>query len=300
MRTELSRRQFLQETVALAAALPFGARGSFAGEKPSVAGLRVFVMGHSFHMFIAQPLSSLAAAGIRGHELVGRQSIGGSRVIQHWNLPDEKNLAKTALREGKVDVLTMSPNWIVPDEGIERFVELGLQHNPQLRVIVQESWMPWDGWLPEEKVPNNEARDTRSLDIVRAANARWKGQLEPQIRALNQKLGREVIHVAPVGDAVLKLRELILAGKAPGIAKQSELFTDQIGHGKPPVQALAAYCVFACIYRVSPVGLNDPQPGLDRLSPDLKLLLQRIAWETVTAHPMSGVTTTAARNRRSR
>jgi hypothetical protein len=31
------------------------------------------------------------------------------------------------------------------------------------------------------------------------------------------------------------------------------------------------------------------EPELDRLSPDLKPLLQRIAWETVTTHPLSGV-----------
>ena len=183
----------------------------------------------------------------------------------------------------------MSPNWDVPDEGIERFVKLGIEHNRKLRVLVQESWMPWDGWLPEEKVPNNEARDSRSLDGVKTANARWKGLLEPQIRALNEKLGREVIHVVPVGDAVLKLRDLIASGKAPGIAKQSELFTDQIGHAKSPVVALATYCFFACLYRASPIGLNDPQPELDKLSPALKPLLQRIAWKTVTTHPMSGV-----------
>jgi hypothetical protein len=241
-------------------------------------------------MFIAQPLSSLAAAaGIGGHELVGRQSIGGSRVIQHWNLPDEKNLAKAALREGKVDVLTMSPNWVVPDEGIERFVELGLKHNPKLRVVVQLSWMPGDSATLQEKVKTNEDRDTRPLGGVRAAHAQWKSQLEPQLRALNQKLGREVIHAAPAGDAVLKLRELIIAGKVPGIAKQSEIFTDAGGHGKAPVIALVSYCSFACIYRVSPVGLKDRQPELDKLSPDLKPLLQRIAWETVLAHPMSGV-----------
>lgn len=290
----LTRRQFLRRRALGLVAAPLFHRHLFAAEKPPVAGLRVFIMGHSFHMFIAQPLGALAAAaGIQGHELVGRQSIGGSRVIQHWNLPDEKNLAKAALREAKVDVLTMSPNWIVPDEGIERFVELGLQHNPKLRVVVQLSWMPGDAFDAKDKVKSNEERDTRPLDIPLAAHARWKGLLEPQLRALNQKLGRDVIHVAPAGDALLKLRALILAGKVPGITKQSELFTDAGGHGKMPVIALVTYCNFVCIYRISPVGLNDPQPELDKLTPDLKPLLQRVAWEAATAHPMSGVTATA-------
>src|SRR5947207_3156776 len=61
-------------------------------------GQRVFVTAHSFHIFIAQRLNPLVkAAGIEGHQLAGSQMIGGSRVIQHWNLPDDKNKAKTAL-----------------------------------------------------------------------------------------------------------------------------------------------------------------------------------------------------------
>ena len=35
--------------------------------------------------------------------LAGRQGIGGSRVIQHWELSDEKSTAKSALRGGQVD-----------------------------------------------------------------------------------------------------------------------------------------------------------------------------------------------------
>ena len=290
MNTILTRRQFLSRSaLGLCAATLLHPRLRAAEASP-VAGLRVFVMAHSFHIFVADRLQPLAAAaGIKDHQLVGKQMLGGSQVMQHWNLPDEKNLAKAALREGKVDVITMSPNWIVPDEGIERFVELGLEHNPKLRVVVQLSWMPGDGFLPEEKVKSNEERDSRPLDIPRAAHARWKSLLEPQLRALNAKIGRDVIHVAPAGDALLKLRELIVAAKVPGITKQSELFTDAGGHGKLPVIALVTYCNFACIYRTSPIGLNDPQPELDALSPDLKPLLQRIAWEAVTAHPMSGV-----------
>jgi hypothetical protein len=257
--------------------------------------LRVFVTAHSFHIFIADRLKPVAlAAGIQGHRLAGRQMLGGSRVLQHWNLSDARNEAKTALTESMVDVLTMSPHLTLPDEGIDHYVEMGLYHNPKLRVMVQESWIPWDGWDKEDRVPNNEARDGRSLDIVRASTANWRVTLEPQLSAINKKYGRDVACVVPVGDAVLKLRELIAEGKAPGLTKQTDLFTDHIGHGKLPIVVLATYCNFACIYRISPVGLNDAQPELDRISPELKPLLQRIAWEAVTAHPMSGVKTTAA------
>lgn len=252
-------------------------------------GQRVFVTAHSFHIFVAKGLAPMVeAAGIKGHT-IGAQSIGGSTVLQHWNLPDEKAVAKRALLAGQVDVLTMSPKWDFPDEGIDRYVEFGLKHNPKLRVLVQESWSGWDGWLPEERVKTNEERDTRGLDTVRASRDRLDAGLTAQLRALNAKHGRDVCFIVPVGDAVLALRELIAAGKAPGLSKQTDLFTDSIGHGKPPLLALTTYCNFAAIYRVSPVGLADKQPALEALNPELKPLLQRLAWEAVTKHPMSGV-----------
>src|SRR5262245_17754633 len=69
------------------------------------SGLRVFYTGHSFHMFVPPRVEELVkAAGIQGHKLVGRQGIGGSRVIQHWELADDKNTAKPALASGEVDV----------------------------------------------------------------------------------------------------------------------------------------------------------------------------------------------------
>ena len=79
---------------------------------------------------------------------------------------------------------------------------------------------------------------------------------------------------------------LVTEGKAPGITKQSELFRDTIGHGNAPILALTAYCNFACITGKSPVGLPA---GDDSLGEELNALLQKLAWETVTTYPHSGV-----------
>ena len=253
-------------------------------------GERVLVTAHSFHIFTAQRLAPLVqAAGIEGHKLVAAQMIGGSKVIQHWNLTDDKQKAKPLLTAAEVDVMTMSPHVYLPDEGIDRFVELGAKHNPKLRFLVQHSWTPWDGWEGNDKVAKNEDRDMRSLDQVRAANLKWRTTLETQINGLNKGLGRDAVCIVPVGDAVMKLRELIAAGKAPGLTKQTDLFTDPIGHGKEPILALTTYCNFACIYKISPVGLKDTNANLDKLSPELKPLLQQIAWDTVSNYPLSGV-----------
>lgn len=275
-----------------------------AAEDPSRAvpgdGLRVFVMGHSFHIFVADRLAPLAAAaGISGHELLRQQMIGGSSVRQHWELPDEKNAAKAALIAGNVDVLTMSPNWLVPDDAIPRFTDLGMEHNPEVRVLLQISWMGFDHWEPigdpklwnpARKIHHNEERDSRTLDGLRAANAAITAVIERQVADINRARGRDVICIVPVNDAVLRLRERVAAGDVPGIARQSELFTDPIGHGKAPVMALATYCNFACLYGRSPVGLDDGDRQLDGIHPKLRAVLQQLAWDVVTANPMSGVT----------
>ena len=284
----LTKPNNLMNPIRLFCALTLLCVSLFAADAPK--GERVLVTAHSFHIFTASRLAPLAlAAGIEGHKLVAAQMIGGSKVIQHWNLPEDKNKAKSILTAGEADLMTMSPHVYLPDEGIDRFVELGTKNNPKLRFLVQHSWTPWDGWEGNDKVAKNEDRDTRSLHQVRAANLKWRTTLEAQITALNKGFGRDAISIVPVGDAVMKLRELIAAGKAPGLTKQTDLFTDPIGHGKEPILALTTYCNFACIYKISPVGLKDTNANLDKLSPALRPLLQQIAWDTVSAYPLSGV-----------
>jgi hypothetical protein len=53
------------------------------------------------------------------------------------------------------------------------------------------------------------------------------------------------------------------------------------------LRALIAYCHFAVIYRRSPVGLTQPQTW--KLDDQLNRLLQELAWDAVTHHPLSGV-----------
>jgi hypothetical protein len=104
---------------------------------------------------------------------------------------------------------------------------------------------------------------------------------------LNKKFEKDVVFVVPIGQAVIALREKILDGKAPGLKKQSDLFTDDIGHARAHVMVLNAYCHYAVIYKRSPVGL--PVPATAKTDEKLNRLLQELAWEAVTKHPLSGV-----------
>ena len=258
--------------------------------RPAVKGRRVFVCGHSFHVFIARPLAELAkAAGIDGHVNAGVQFIGGSSVTRHWDVPDDKNRAKRAAASGKIDVLTLAHAWLNPDPAIEKFVDLAVRNNPNVRVVVQQSWCAWDGSAPPYRIKSNAERDSKTVEQLRAPLAELTLKLNGQVRAVNEKVGRPVLFVAPAGDAILLLREKVIAGEAPGVKKQSELFRDPLGHGGEAVQRLVTYVNFAVIYRRSPVGLKAfAKPGNETWN-RLNRLLQELAWQAVRAQPLSGL-----------
>ncbi|MFN5654410.1 MAG: hypothetical protein ACK47U_00830, partial [Verrucomicrobiota bacterium] len=97
--------------------LVFAAVGLTAQEA-SPKGLKVLSAGHSFHVWMPPLVAEMAqAAGIRGHEQLAISSIGGSKVIQHWELPPEKNKAKPVLVAGQAELFTMAPTFL-PDPGI--------------------------------------------------------------------------------------------------------------------------------------------------------------------------------------
>lgn len=298
MRTSCFRRAILwaSASLLLAAVVPVSVR---ADEPPSFAdvkGQRVFSAGHSFHYFMPPILTDLATkAGIKDHTFAGLSAIGGSRTIQHWDVADDKNKAKTLLRMGAVDVLTLAPIHL-PDPGIENFVKLAREHNPEVRVTVQEFWLPFDIYdVTFKERPKTVDHDALSIEELRKRHAPYFESMDAHVRELNMKHGKTAVYVVPVGQAVLALREKIVAGDAPGLKKQSDLFTDPIGHATAPLQALVAYCHFASIYGRSPVGLPVPQvlakpiDGDAETNKKLNRLLQEIAWDAVTSHPLSGV-----------
>ena len=260
-------------------------------DEPAVKGQRVFTAGHSFHFFIGDILEDMAKkAGIKDHQKVGVSFIGGSRVIQHWDVPEEKNRAKQALKAGKVDVLTLSPI-LLPDPGIENFATLALEHNPNIRIFVQESWLPYDEIDPKNPLRGRQVdHNAATVEVLQKRSAEWAKSYEDHVDELNKKLGKQVLFIVPVNKAVIALRGKIIEGKAPGLKSQEDLFTDPIGHPRPALAVLVAYCHFAAIYHKSPVGL--PVPTALAKTPEaeeLNKLLQEIAWEAVSKHPMSGV-----------
>ena len=86
---------------------------------------------------------------------------------------------------------------------------------------------------------------------------------------------QQVVRILRAPKSVSELDKLGLAlfdiievdGKAPGLKEQNDLFTDAIGHARPPLMALVAYCYYGLIYEKSPVGLHLPCGALQVFLP---------------------------------
>ncbi len=284
-------------------ASPVSAAGSTAHRLsvPVANGQRIYACHHSYFLPIPAILTELAdAGGYPDQVIVGSNYIGGSKSLQHWNIPDATNAAKAALVSGKVDVLILTPVYL-PDAGIEKFAQLGFDHNPNIRVTVMEFWLPFDVYNPTlydhnyqpqpgepplmpkpPKVDHNAATG----EDLRKMHEYYFRTMDGLITGINQKLGKQVVFVVPMGQAVIALREKIIAGQAPGLKTQEELFSDELGHPRVAMQALEAYCHYAVIYRKSPVGLPVPSVlarskiSADQIGP-LNRLLQELAWDAV-------------------
>lgn len=257
-------------------------------------GLRIFLCGHSFHTFIWLPLWELAVAdGFKPPQRWWPQFIGGSTVLQHWNVPDETNEVKKRLLQGDIDVLTMAPGPF-PDEGIDKFVKLGLEHNPNMRFTVQLSWGGYDGDNQIAKAPPATVDREKTPEQLQALAEPNIKAGEAQIDRLNKEIGRQVVFLVPMAQAVVALRTKIYHKQMPGLDSQAQLFSDLIGHPSPPLQALNTYVHYAVIYRRSPVDL--PMVGglkyakSEVWNDQFNRALEELAWETVIHYTYSGVT----------
>ena len=101
------------------------------------------------------------------------------------------NHAKVALRAGKVDVLTLSC-MTYPDDGIEKFARLAVENNPEVRVTLQELWLPEDrfpfDWENRVRESIEEFNEVTMEDLKEPHQAYFK-VMEDYVGNLNASLG---------------------------------------------------------------------------------------------------------------
>lgn len=274
------------------------ATGQPGGARPPEPpkGLRVYHASHSFMWYVPGQLGELAAAaGIKDHQQVGLQKIGGSTTLAHWNHMRGKNEARKTLEAGGADVFVMSPIGF-PDEGVENFVRLGLEHNPKLRFLVQVSWGGAD--IDNQDFPkgiSDKVDREKTPEALAKLFTRNVAAAEAQADALNKGYGKggRVVFLVPSAQGQAALRTRIARKELPGVAKQDDLFTDTVCHPTAPLQVFNSYLHYAALYRASPVGLPAPEalakagrPGWDA---KLNAALQELAWETAARYAPSGI-----------
>jgi hypothetical protein len=233
IRTGFARRAIVV-TVALLGAALLSVCGGCAAKlaEPITQGQRVFTCGHSFHVWVPDIVADLCRkAGIQGHTQIGISSIGGSKIIQHWDIPDDQNTAKKALKTGNVDVLTLSPIFL-PDPGIENFTKLALEHNKDIRILVQPIWLRWDIYEPTTQIPAKVDHNAITGPELWKLHEVYFRDMDAHIRKLNKEQGKTVLYIVPAAQAVIALREKIMAGQAPGLKSQEDLFVDTLGPGR--------------------------------------------------------------------
>ena len=241
------------------------------------AGVRISIDGNSWSVWPGLLLPLAKEAGIQGQ-------IDGTKE------------AKQRLEKGEIDVVTYGTHQ--PSNGfVSKTVELGLQHNPNFRFYYQAAWPIGDArWRNKaNEIKTKDDYDNTKIDELQAATDEMRKAHEGFVDAFNQTLGKRAVFIVPVGDAMVKLRALIVAGKFPGVKRQSEIFNDAMPHPGALVAWLSAYCHFSAIYQIPPPAAAPLPEGADQAKKDAcaqQEILRQIAWETVSKYSYAGVAAT--------
>lgn len=241
---------------------------------PLPAGVRIVIDGNSWSVWPQLLLPLAAQAGIQGQVDVTKE-------------------AKQRLEKGEIDVWTYGTHQPI-DGYVTKTVELGLKSNPDFRFYYQAAWPIGDArWRNKgDEIKTKDDYDTTKIDQLQKYTDEIRKAREGFVDGLNPTLGKRVVFIVPFGDAIVKVRALIVAGKFPGVKRQSELFPDAMPHPGGLLALLSAYCHFAAIYRMPPPAGAPPAEGADQATKDAyaqQALLRQIAWETVSEYPYAGV-----------
>jgi L-fuconolactonase len=264
-----------------------GMRGTESeAPKKLPAGLRVMSGGHSWSTENSAPLCQ--AAGITGHQRVGGPGINANVIKDVTPL----------LEKGEIDAYVWQHNSTGPEfpKFLPTLVDLGPKHNPNFRVLMQIPWLTQDG---REDVKSPEEYEKTDLADYQARLEKSRKFVEAYVDEVNAKAGKRVVFLVPLGDGMLEVRKMIVAGKFPGITKVnyrdkpgdrgSILQGDIMPHQGHVGMRLGTYMHFAALYRMSPEGLKFPGKEGDGLTDEQRAILQKLAWDMVSMYPHAGI-----------
>lgn len=238
------------------------------------AGVRMVIDGNSWSVWPQLLLPLAKDAGIQGQM-------------------DCTKEAQQRIEKGEIDAWTYGTHQPI-DGYAAKTVELGVKHNPDFRLFYQASWPIGDArWINKgDEIKTLEDYDATKIDHLQKYTDEIRKAREGFADGINTKLGKRAVVVVPFGDAIVKLRAMIVDGKFPGVKRQSELFPDTMPHPGPLLAWLSAYCHFSAIYRIPPPAASPPAENADQAAKESHAqhaILRRIAWETVSEYPYAGI-----------
>jgi len=165
--------------------------------------------------------------------------------------------------------------------------------NKNIKVMVQETWVPNSADQGERcTLMGCSNRDGATFEglgkTISTIEQPYRRRLRTQISGINKQLGHNTSTVVPVWEAVLEIRRMVAKGKLPGIAKQSSLSVDSLGHPQKPLRDMASYMWFGALYGINPQGSRTLG------SEAQAAILQKLAWDTLTKEPLNGLMAKAA------
>ncbi len=251
-----------------------------AEDRTKPAGLRVMSGGHSWSTENSAPLCQ--AAGITGHMKLNKQGLNSNRIEDLTPL----------LEKGEIDVYVWQHSSVGPEfpKFLPTLVELGPKHNPNFRVLMQMPWLVHDG---RQGVKFPEEYEKTDLAEYQTKMEKYRKQQEAYVDEVNAKAGKRIVFLVPLGDGMLEVRKMIVAGKIPGVTNQSGgnsvLAGDIMPHQGLRGRRLGTNMHFAALYRMSPEGLKFPGKEGDGLTDEQRPILQKLAWDMVSKYPYAGI-----------
>ncbi len=268
---------------------------------PRVAQLPLvtsYHIGNSLTDTVVAWMEPLSWSGGKNYRFL-RKTIPGCGLEGNWNSngrgfgdSDYQKVLADGVDHLFLQVLPNPPGLESDGRAGINFMQLAQRGNPEVQVWLYAQWPSQEGWerdahcvgaawmkpqwYPSNRNPKNwDEAMLNKMEYYRATLKIW-----------NESNGGEPARLCPGGPALLALKREIEAGEVPGITDFGEMFADGL-HMSRRGAYLISLVHYACIYGENPRGrVTHGGSGLTAEQADL---FKRIAWDAVTAEPLSGV-----------
>jgi Ca2+-binding RTX toxin-like protein len=225
----------------------------------------------------------------------GRHMIPGAPLDWIWNNPNSGfqqqpyGYYPQALSSFSWNAITLQPydRLLNSDvSSVQQYLDLLAPNSPDADIFIFAQWPRFEGqdWETQWLRPYTGGWD---------GTFRTKDYYETLTRTLQGMDLDANVYMIPVGHVMHALHQKMQAGLVPGYTSITQLYADNT-HLNSVGSYIVATTFYATLFRTSPVGLPVPaayqadQP----ISADLAAIIQRTAWDVVTAIPISGVVST--------